>query len=268
MGAAVAIVVVLGIMALPKINAPNLPRKLPGDGMPVFEREEKPKGIDELNKLLTRQPEAIQIFRAYSQAAHPDEVSPLIRDSDALKETLRQHWQPMRLSSQWTPADDSGWIVMELEGHPSALLEMALPNFSQFKAYFIADNGRLMMDWKASTAFGTATFDELKSSEGDASEIRGEISVATFYTSVFSEANFQSLRLTSPDGEAAIWCYAPTGSNAHALIARKLQAGTIIQDQDKPGPAKITVCLERGPDGALPNQWVIKDVLHFDWVSP
>lgn len=268
MGAGVAICVVLGIIALPKINAPNTPRSLPGDGAPAFVREQPPEGIDELNKLLTRQPEAIQIFRAFSQAAHPDEVGPLIRHSDALKETLRQHWKPMQISSQWQVPADAGWIVQELEGHPTALLDVVLPDFSPFRAYFVVESDQLLLDWKASTAFSTATFAELKSGEGDGSEIRGELSVATFYTSVFTEAHYQNLRLTAPDGETAIWCYAPNDSKARAVIAEKFQVGTIIQDQDQAKSAKITLHLVRGPQDALSNQWLIKDVLHLDWVSP
>lgn len=268
MGIGVAAAVVLGIAALPKINAPNAPRKLPGNAAPMRPVEEKPEGIEELNRLLTRQPEAMQIFRAYVQAAHPDEVVPLIRDGAALNETLRKRWEPMRISSQWEPAADSGWSVTELEGHPSAILDVALPDHSRFKTYFVADKDQFLIDWKATTAYGTSTFDELKSGEGDGSEIRGEISVATFYTSVFTEAAYQSLRLMSPDGESSLWCYTATGSDAHALIVRKLQPGSIIQDEESKGPVKITVCLERGPEGALPNQWVISQVHHFDWVSP
>ncbi|MEO5917775.1 MAG: hypothetical protein ABIS50_26320 [Luteolibacter sp.] len=265
-GAGIAALIVLGMYLLPKINATNAARKTPGSQMPLLEEDESPKVSEQLNWLLERQPEAIRIYRSFTQAAHFDEIIPMIRDGAVMKDTLAKSWQPMTVSSQWAPADDSSWIVVELAGHSCGLLEGNLPDHSKFAAYFINDHNRLLLDWKATTAYGTATFKELESGPCDGSEIRGVLSISTFYTANFPEADYQSFSLASPDEETAIWCYASRSSRDIGKIAQELQTGSIITEPK--GPKKMTLRLKRGPEGALPNQWLIEEMLHVDWVSP
>ncbi|MEY3897606.1 MAG: hypothetical protein RLZZ214_3127, partial [Verrucomicrobiota bacterium] len=31
---------------------------------------------------------------------------------------------------------------------------------------------------------------------------------------------------------------------------------------------KATLRLTRGPDGSIPNQWLIRELLHIDWATP
>jgi len=266
MSGTVLVLVILGMVLLPGINAPNAARENPRNSIPMIDRNETPEGVDALNRLVLRQAEAVRIYRSFLQAAHPDEVFPLIRDGPALKEALRERWQAMGISSEWAPAKDASWLVLDLEGHPCAMLAGRLPDNSKFTAYFTAAHEQLLLDWKATTAYGTATYEELESGHGDGREIRGEISIIEFHTHAFPEENYQSFRLVSPDGQSLIWCYASRKSTAYPRIASQLQAGEIIQDA--PDSLKVTLRLVRGSDTALPNQWLIDEFLHFDWVSP
>ncbi|MES2660090.1 MAG: hypothetical protein V4689_15820 [Verrucomicrobiota bacterium] len=264
MALTILILVVLGIAMAPRINAPNAGRKI--TAAPMIEDEETSEGADQMNQMLERQSEAMQIFRSFSQAVHFDEIVPLVRDGASLKDTLRENWKPMGISNQWAPAEDCSWGVVELGGHPCGLLQGQLPDHSKFTAYFTRESNRLLLDWKATTAYGTATFDQLESGEADGSEIRGEISLTDFYTSSFPEAGYQSFRFISPDEKTTIWCYALRSSLTFGQIARHLQTGEIVQEA--PGPKRITLRLDREPDGALPNQWLIGGMLHIDWASP
>jgi hypothetical protein len=164
------------------------------------------------------------------------------------------------------PSPDPVWTVEEVGGRSCGLLEGTFPDHSAFLAYFINDNGRLLLDWKATGAFGTATFAELEKNEGDGSEIRGEISSAEYYGSVWREAAYQSYRFISSDHETGIWVYARRGGDAEAALSPLLGKGEIIQDA--PNAQKVTLCLERGPVGSLSNQWLVREMLHKGWVAP
>lgn len=262
-GAAVATIVVLAMMLLPAINAPNAPRAAP-DAAPFV--EEKIEGIEAMNRLLAKQPEALQIFRPYATATRINEILPLLRDGDALKATLQAHWRPLEISKAWEPAADSVWTVLDVPRHPCGMLQGTFPDHSTFTAFFTNDGNQLQLDWKATTAFGTATFGQLASNQGDPAEIRGEISCAEYYSDIFPEVDYQSYRLIAPDGATSIWCYARRGGAADESIAPLLHRDET--GGDLPRTRRISLRLERGPTGALPNQWSIREMLHIDWVTP
>ncbi len=265
MGAIVVTLIVLGMIALPHINAPNAVVFATQSSSDAAHADENPAGIDALNRLLDRQPEAISIYRSFLAATHPDDLTPLIRDAADMNGVLRQRWEPARLPRGWEPAPDSGWQVMELMGHPCALLSGHLPDNSWFQAYFTADNDRLLLDWKATTGYGTATFKDLEQGRGNGDEIRGEITLSDFYSLVFPEDTYQAFQLVSPDGNHYIWCYAARDTPAFAALARELQGGPILDKTSD--SAKVTLALDRGPDGSLPNQWLIRDLLQIDWIA-
>lgn len=265
MGATVVTLVVLGMIALPSINAPNAIVSVSPFSSQAADVAGNPAGIDALNRLLTRQPEAISIYRSFLAAAHPDDLMPIIRDANEMNAVLRQRWKPARLPRDWEPAPDSGWLVMDLADHPCALLTGRLPDNSKFQAYFSGDDDRLLLDWKATTGYGTAIFKDLAKGLGDGSEVRGEIALTDYYSPAFPEEDYQAYRFVSPDGDHYIWCYAARDTPASAVLAKELQAGIILEKTTD--STKATLSLERGPDDSLPNQWLIRDTLQIDWVA-
>ena len=264
-GAAIVALIILAMILLPSINAPNAPRNHTPIPQLAVECESQIDGSETLNQLLTKQPEAMQMFRAYSHAAIVDEIVPLLRSADALKETLREYWHPLGVSALWAPAADSTWTVFQAAGHACGLLQGIFPDGSKFAAYFTNDNNRLLLDWKATSSFSTASFEQLSKNEGDASEIRGHISAADFYNTAWPEAEYQSYRLISPDEKTTIWCYARRGSAAENLTTSLFQEGEIVQNTQS--SRNITLQLKRGPSDAQPNQWLIAQVLQIDAVT-
>lgn len=262
-GGAVAVIVVLAMMMLPAINAPNAARPIP-DAAPFV--EEKIEGMEAMNLLLGKQPEAMRMMRAYATATQVDEIVPLLRSGHSLMETLQASWHPLEIPKTWEPAADSVWMVVAVPGHPCGLLQGTFADHSKFTAFFIHDGKQLQLDWKATTAFGTATFEQLASNQGDPSEIRGEVSCADYYSGIFPETDYQCYRLISPDGETSIWCYARRGEAADESLAPLVHRGET--GEEFPRSSRITLRLERGPNGALPNQWLIGEMLHPDWLTP
>jgi hypothetical protein len=266
MGGAVTVLIVAVFLLLPLINSTNAPTRDPNALVLTVEEEEEVIGMEALDQMLAQLPDAMQIFRAYAQAVLVDDVVPLIKNGKSMEETLRRHWKPLGIPSSWTPDANSAWSVLELAGRPYGLLEGDLPEHRRFTAYFTRQNGRLVMDWKATVAFGTATFSRLAEGKGDASEIRGEISAADYYNAVWPEDQYRSFRLTSPDGETSIWCYLRIGDAAEAGLAPLFQQGEILGESV--GSLKTTLSLVRGAPESLPNQWLIGEMLRTDWATP
>ena len=265
-GAAVVVIVTLSLILLPILNSRNAKKASSRTTVVKPFIEEKMDRLDPVNLMLDRQPEAMKIFQAYVTATHVDQVIPLIRNGKALEETLRTHWQPIRVSKRWALGPDCTWSLKNLAGHPCGFLVGTLPDHSTFTAYFTNADGRLLLDWKATSAFGTATFAELEKNTGDPTEIRGEISLAEFYTSTWPEADYQSFRLTSPDGQDILWCYSRRGELPHEALGPFFRRDQLIVQTKNSW--RITLRLAQGPTGSLPNQWLIGEMLHIDWVTP
>jgi hypothetical protein len=266
MGAAMVAVVSLGIFMQPKINATNAPRFDPNNAMIVDDSEDNTKGMEQLNVMLEHVGDARNIYGAFATAGIPDEILALIRDSAAVKDQLLKYWTPMGISPGWSPGEDCSWLALMVEGRAVGVLEGILPDRSAFKAYFVLEGDGPRLDWKASTGFGTAPFEELKIGGGDASEVRGVISNADFYSNIFPEEDFQCFRLTSPDKEMAVWCYSPRSREITEKLAIRLGEGEILEKESD--PQQVTLSLEHGPEGTLPNQWLMGEPITFGWVSP
>ncbi len=265
-GTGVTSVIILSLLMLPSINKSNAARTtLPERDMKVID-EEHVEGMDAVNALIEKQPEAEQIYRAYLTATIADEALPLLLDKDTVGAIFRETWQPSGIGKNWIPPQDTAWQVMKSGTRPYALLEGELPDYSRFSACFVTKAGKLLMDWKATTGYSTARFDELKNKQGDSREIRGYLSRSNFYTTTWPEEDYQSYQLLEPAGETSIWCYARRTEVAGGACADLLRTGEILDEVQS--SRKITVRLAPGPAGALPNQWQIEEVLHTDWLTP
>jgi hypothetical protein len=263
---AVAAVVIVALMLLPLVNRTNAARPRPGQDGLVLAQDEKIEGLASLNDLLPRQLEAEEIFRNYASASVVDDVLPWMRDAGAVEPLIRASHPCALVSKEWLPPEDTSWNVFDNDGHPFGLLAGNLPNFSKFSAYLVLSQNQLQLDWKATTGYGTATFEDLERNQGDPTEIRAKILPSGFFTATFPEVEFQSYQLVAPDDGKAIWCYARRGDTAERILDKLFMVGEILQSTAE--PKKVTVRLEPGPAGALPNQWLITEMLHKDWVTP
>jgi hypothetical protein len=265
-GAGVIALVIAAMMMLPSINRANAAREVPAERSFKVIEKDVIEGIDALNRMFEKQPEAELIFRAYGRAAVVDEVLPLVRDGQGLDEILRREWKPAGIPENVSPPKGFSWHVVRSGSHYCGILEGTLPDFTKFSAYFVNQGDRLLMDWKATNGYGTATFEDMSKGTGDTREIRGTLIPSNFHTSTWPEADYFSYQLVSPSGASAIWCYASRKAPSAGQIARHFQSGEILHEP--PGPKKVTLRLEPGPTGQLPNQWLIAELLHTDWTAP
>jgi hypothetical protein len=266
-GAATMGIIILTLLLLPVINAPNAVHADPNFKIVVQEKEMRMEIAEQMNALLPRRNEAERILEAISRAGHVDDVLPFVLGRGGMKEILHKTWRHSVAGvTHGSPSGQEKWEVFTVDQRPYAQLSGSFLNHSNYGSYFTYEGGRLMLDWKATVAFGTASFDELQQGAGDPSEVRGVISATNFYSSQWPETGFRSYRLVSPDQSIAIWCYARRGSAAEAILVPLFEQGAIVQDIET--EKKVTLRLESGTDGSGPNQWLIGEILHIDWVTP
>ncbi len=268
-GVGVVTVVVAALFLLPMINRSSAahPRlgKQPTQKL-VLEQEDQPLDMAPMNNLTLRQAEAVQLYRGYVSAAIIEDILPLVRDSATVEPLIRAKRRPTAISKAWQPATTSTWSVIENEGHPFGLLEGTLPDFTTFSAYCVVIDRQLQLDWKATTGYGTATFSEMAHNQGDTREIRAIVMTNLFYTATYPEAEYHSYQLVSPDGRQAIWGYTRRGETADQRLGKLFWSGEILNGSE--AQQKLTLRLDHGLAGSLPNQWMITQLLHKEWITP
>ncbi len=261
----VASLIIGGVMALPVINQSNATRPpdthLEVDQVVLSDEDRR------MEQIITRQFEAEQLFRSFATANLVDDFLPAIRNAPQLDPIIRANHHPTGLSKDWTPGKDTTWTVNHRDQLVYGTLSGKLPDYSPFRAYVVQDlNGTLLLDWKATTAYSTASFDELAKNLGDASEIRGLIHPEAFYTLAYPESAFQCYQLDSFDGMQSIWVYTEKDGETDRQIHKLFKSGGILPLNSQ--PKRITLSLKSGPADSLPNQWLIDQLLHPEWIQP
>lgn len=262
-GMVVSAVVVGGIIALPSINKPNAAR--PRSGEPEWVVEPVANG-DVMAAMLSRKAEAGNIFREFLTAPSVDAMLPLVRNPDEVAGLIRSKRRMPALVSDSPPLKIDSWVARENQSLTYGILSGKLPDYSGFQTYFTVTGGQLVLDWKASTAYGTADFSQLMRNQGDPAEIRGWLEPVEFYTVAFPENFHQSYQLASPDRQHVIWAYARRASGVHQSLRAIIKGGYILEGR-KEGQ-KVTVRLAPGPGDSLPGQWEIVELLHKEWIAP
>jgi len=265
-GIGITLLVVFALMMLPTINETNAARPSASQIGLVIDPAEHISNIESLNEWLARRSEAMQLFRAFATSSSVEDVRPLIREPVTNLELVKKNIQKKSASDDWSPPQSSSWIAFEAGDQICGVLEGTLPDFSKFRAYMIDSENHLVLDWKATTGHGSATFDELAAGQGDPGEIRAFISSSGYYNHIFTEADYQSYQLISPDETKSIWCYTRRGQTADAQFKKIFFEGDIIKPEKL--AYRVTVRLARGQDDTLPNQWILDELLHHEWVNP
>jgi len=235
-------------------------------GIEVVDQSAKGFAVGNLDLGPNSEAEGRDLFARYAAAKSVDQVLPMIRNATLLEDKIRAAWKPMNVPPGWTPPNRTAWTFRKAGDRDFAFLGGMFPNFTPFTMYFVSENGKLQIDWEASTGFGDSSFADLNAGVGKGGVIRGLISNGNLYTANFPESDFQCFRLKSPDRESLIWVYAPRKSKEEEFISKQFRPGAI------PGEvfAEFPVTLRLAPplEGSLKNQWMIREVLHIDWVTP
>ncbi len=264
-GIGVATVIVIALVMLPSINKSNAARPDQAVGL-VIDPVEQGREYDALSTMIAREAEARRIFSSYGAARIADDVLPLVRDAKAMEPLIRAAHQPLDIPRDWRPTTRHAWLTAGEGKKTHGILEGTLPDFSRFRAYMVESDGTLLLDWKATTAYSTATFDELAKGTGNPEEIRALIAPSGFYSATFPETEYRSFQLISPDREKAVWVYTRRSDNADPRVSGLFREGDILQGSKE--PTRVTLRLVRGPEEAAPNQWLIAEMLHKDWLMP
>ena len=89
--------------------------------------------------------------------------------------------------------------------------------------------------------------------------------MSSLYTAVWPEEEYTCYQLESPDRKEMIWGYAKRDSDVGKFLRSIFRNGGIMDYAVDQIP--MTVKLVPGPAGSLPNQWLIEDVIHRDWID-
>jgi hypothetical protein len=262
-GVAVTALVIGAILALPFVNKSNAAR--PGSGESDLIVETVANG-EAMADMLYRKDEAKTVFRSFLAASSVDAMQPLLRNPGEVTSLIQASRHMPHLAPDFPPLKINSWTACENQSLTYGLLSGTMPDYSNFETYFIVSDSRLAMDWKASSAYGTADFSQLMNKQGNPAEIRCWIEAAEFYTLGFSENSYQAYQLASPDKQQVIWAYARRGSAIHRLLRTLIKGGYIIEGRAE--GQKVTVRLAPGPDDSLPGQWEILELLHKEWIAP
>jgi hypothetical protein len=258
-GVVISTVVVGAILALPLLNKPIRSTESEWVVEPVANGEA-------MAAMLSHKADAGRVFREFLTAPSAEAMLPLARNSAEVAGLIKTNRRLPVLSSDAPPLRIDSWTACENQALTYAILTGTLPDYSKFETYFTISDGRLVMDWKASTGYGTADFAELMNNQGNPAEIRGWIEAVEFYTAAFSENSHQAYQLASPDRQQVIWAYARRGSGIHQALRKLIKGGYILEGGKE--AQKVTVRLEPGPGGSLPGQWAIVELLHKEWIAP
>ena len=242
---------------------------------------EKPSGRDgdamgevekainaQLKQLVERKDEARKLFADFSRAKVVEEILPMVRDADQWEGLIRQTGHESKTDREWMPSNGAKWSIHVVGRTPYAYLTGDLPDFSSFQAYFVMEDDLLLLDWKATTGYSTASFAELSKGEGDGSEVRGFIEPSSLYTAVWPENEYRCYQCGSPDGRDIIWCYVKRGTDVDKILAKLFEEGELVERQREDVP--MTLKLVRPQEvkqGGLPNQWLIEELHHLDWIQ-
>lgn len=215
---------------------------------------------------LTAEGEARQILAAVAAARQVDELLPWVRGGAGMREKLAAGWQPWNAPAGWQPDGDSIWEVGQMADFGFGVLSGFRADYERFRAYFVREGDRLLLDWEATEAVSSESFARLLRGEGAGGEMRVLAQRGDFHTLVMPEDEFRAVQLLSPGQETILWGYARRGSAADVALGKLFDDGLIVEAEATTLP--LTLQLIPPPPNSLPNQWEISAVLHEEWVHP
>jgi hypothetical protein len=213
--------------------------------------------------------EAESILRRYASATTVDEVEPLVRRPEIVRERLRAHWRPWGSDPAFAAGSAPEATILQEEGRP--VLALALTgrkgDFSRFAAIFVRENGAVKLDWEATEGIGEVKIDALRSGSAAVKDalVRAMVSPADFYTPEFPESEYRSYQLLDAAHQEFIWAFAPVDSPAGKALAAEFNEGSLLLEQA--GDVRVTLRVS-GPVREGVKLFLITEMLHKGWVSP
>jgi len=218
-----------------------------------------------LGRLTRGKQEAKHIYAQYVKAKNVGDVGEFIYLRDRNAPLISKMWKPSGAEEAWKPSDKSFWKTHQNESLLFGVLSGTNYDFSNFIAVYRYENEVLKLDWKATTGYGSANFEELKFGQGDGSEIRAWIESSSFYTQAVPEDRYRSFIIRSPKKDVSIWVYTKIGTEIDNKVFELFSVSPITGDYKN--EAKVILSLDRGKEAILPQQWMIKDLIAENWLD-
>ncbi|MBC7979186.1 MAG: hypothetical protein H7Y36_01325 [Armatimonadetes bacterium] len=220
----------------------------------------------EMFELLTNSQEtARRQYALYATSDSLEKIESLVFLKDSVLPLMKEKWKPLGMKPGWMPGDEALWKVLDEDGLRYAVLEGTNSDFTPFISIFRSTDEGLKLDWKASSGYGTAEFEEMKAGAGNGSEIRTWISKAGFFTFSLPEEKFHSFRLLSPKLDMNIWGYTERGSELDEKLMELFMPKQITGEVKK--EVQVILEIKPGSDDLLPNQWMIRKLIQVNWLD-
>jgi hypothetical protein len=267
-GLVLAVVIIAGVLILPHIGWKNergvrtefsnlevmdTPMLAPVDD----DRSELGEGIEAKAKVLVE---------AFAKATSAEEVIPLLRDRERVEKMVRERWTPMDVPNNWHVPDESKWEILRSGDREYGFLTGLLPDITPFRFYIVQEGDKALLDWEASSGFSETTFGDLSKRQGEGGIVRGYVSAGDLYTFSLPEADYQCFRIIAADGESFVWGYAKRTEPVAEKMSEPFLPGVIPREVRSEYP--MTLKLAKGPGDSLPNQWIITEMVHMEWLTP
>lgn len=251
---------IIACLALMQLSGPATQ-----EGSDITGKEQRKEMLEaELHRLTSREQEARKMYADFASARVVEEILPMIRNSKELGDLIRRIGHDSTVGSDWRPPADADWRAGLFGNRLFAVLSGDMPDFSNFSAYFVLEGDLLLLDWKATTAYSSTSFDELVQGKGDGSEIRGYLKPAEFYYGDFTKDQYHCYQLESPDRREVVWCYVKRSSELAIELGRYFLKGEIIEESTDELP--MTLKLSRMEGRSMPNQWLLDGLLYKNWI--
>lgn len=260
----IAIVAVGVLMAGKKADQPKEAivegaAPLPVDAAAV----ERDRFVAEAGKLID---EAEETLRRFAGAKTADEALSLVRDPERVKPGFFRKWKAWGVDPAFARSQVFASIIDTAGLRPSIVVTGTKGDFSPFRAVFVRDEGKILLDWEATTGAGDLDITDLKAGkEAKDAIVRAVISAASYYTPNFPETKYGSYRLTDESGEHLVWAYAEIESPVAKALNLELNEGSFLMDKNSSIVFTLRV---DGPGQPGSNQYRITEMLHKGWVSP
>lgn len=205
------------------------------------------------------------ILRRYAAARSAEEVLPLVRDPERVRASLSAKWKPWGVEPPFASSPITGGV--DATGlRPNITLMGSKGDYSGFEAFFVRENGKVVLDWEATAGIGDLQIPELKAGAGAKnSVVRGFLYPSDFFTSEYPEGEYASYKLTDASGENVVWLYAAAGSEVAEQLKTELNEGSYLIERSSrlAGTFKVS-----GPGTPGGDRYLITEMLHKGWVSP
>lgn len=266
-GSALAAFIIAGVLLLPKLRwKGDVSRQTGFSSLEVFDEGPGEVAVSKTSLTEGIEDKAKHLAEAYVRARSVEEVLPLVRDRARVEAALKSRWKPFEDGVDWKVPDNSEWSLRKVEDREYGYLGGLLPDITPFRFIFVQEGEQAFLDWEASSGYSETTFPDLAKRKGEGGVTRCLLSPGDMYSFAMPETGYQCFRLASPDGENVVWGYVKRDDELLPKLVALFVQGDI--PREILSEYAVTVRLAKAPEEALPNQWLIKELLHLEWITP